>query len=203
MRAVILIRVSAIVGLAGALMCALPASADVHALAVSGNWTVFSGTDPDNKTVCGMRTEGAETRRIAIVQYAGDTGTVLRLRKDSWTIPADTAIGILVQFDNGPQVPVKGAGSGQEMSVNLALEQTLPFMVSFGAGTQIRVLFQEGNELPWTSSLTGSAKALDAFDVCRKGLNPAAATQPFSPTAMPPPDQSQPSGASPSVQGRP
>jgi hypothetical protein len=197
------IRLSVIVGLAGALMCALPATAEVHALAVSGNWTVFSGTDPDNKAVCGMRTEGAETRRIAIVQYAGDTGTVLRLRKDSWTIPADIAIGIQVQYDGGPQVPVKGMGSGQEMWVNLPLDQTLPFMVSFGAAMQIRVLFQEGNEPPWTSSLNGSAKALDTFDVCRKGLNPAAATQPFSPAAMPAPDQTQPSGAPPLVQGRP
>lgn len=184
-----------LVGLAGvALLCAPPTSADVHALAVSGHWTVFSGTDPDNKAVCGMRTEGAETRRLAIVQYAGDTGTVLRLRKDSWTIPPSTAIGIQVQFDGGPQVPVKGSGSGQEISVDLPLDQTILFMVSLRAGSQMRILFQEGNEPPWANGLTGSAKALDVFDVCRKGLNPAAATQPFSPSA----DQPQPS-----VQGRP
>jgi len=81
-RAVISTRISAIVGLAGALMCALPATADVHALAVSGNRTEFSGTDPDNKSVCGMRTDGAQTRRIAIVQYAGDTAIGIRVRFD-------------------------------------------------------------------------------------------------------------------------
>jgi len=97
-------------------------------------------------------------------------------------------------------VPVKGMGSGQDMWVNLPLDQTLPFMVSFGAAMQIRVLFPEGNEPPWTRSLNGGAKTLDAFDVCRKGLNPAAATQPFSPGAMP--GQAPTSGAQPLIQSR-
>ncbi len=172
-RSIALKRRLAILGLVGAaLIWAAPASADVHALAVSGHWTVFSGTDLDNKAVCGMRSEGAETRRIAIVQYAGDSGTVLRLRKDSWTIPTNTAIGIQVQFDGGPSVPVNGMGSEQEVSVNLPPDQTVPFMVSFGAAAQIRILFQEGNEPPWTSGLTGSARALEVFDVCRRGLRP-------------------------------
>ena len=187
MRARIL---AAVAVLSAALAATPPASAEMRSLATSGHWTAYGGTGDDNRALCGLRTDGAEARRIAIQQYAGGTGLELWLTKDSWAIPANTQVDIQFQFDAAPPIPMQAAGMDHTLVVGLTLEQSIPFMRGVRAGRQIRVLFQSGTELPWVGGLNGSARIINAFNACRGGLAPAVASQPF---VVPPP----------SVQGRP
>ena len=181
-------RVFAVVGAAcAALAVSLPASADVRVLATAGLWTAYGGTSGDNKAVCGLSTDGAETRRIAIQQNAGVNGLELRLTKDSWSIPANTQVELQVQFDRYPLVAMQAAGLDHALVATMTFEQSLPFMRGVRAGRQIQVYFPSGNEPPWTGGLVGSARALNAFNACRSGLGPAAVTQPFRPAGPPPP----------------
>ena len=152
-------RILALVGVASAaLTCALPASAEIRTLATSGLWSAFGGKGDDLRAVCGIGTEGAETRRITIQQFAGDTGLELRLKKDSWAIPANTSVGIEVQFDRLPPLPLQATGSDHQLVVTMGFDQSIPLMRGIRAGRQIQIVFQSGNELPWVGGLTGSAR---------------------------------------------
>lgn len=203
-------RILAVIGVAAAaLVCVPPASADIHTLVASGLWTAYGGTGDDKLALCGIGTAGVETRRIAIQQYAGDNGLDLRLTKDSWTIPASAQVEIQVQFDGASPVPMQAAGTDHQLVVNMTFDQSVAFMRGVRSGRQIRIVFQSGNELPWVGGLTGSARAIDAFNGCRRGLAPAAATQPFGagPAAPSPgpaaPAPAEPVGPSPPVQTNP
>lgn len=156
------------------------ASAEIRSLATTGVWTAYGGTGDDNRALCGLSTAGAETRRIAIQQYAGETGLELRLVKESWVIPTNTRVDIQFQFDGAPPIPMQAVGADRTLVVALTFEQSMPFMRSVRAGRQIRVIFQAGDELPWVGGLTGSARIINAFNACRGGLAPAVASQPFA-----------------------
>ncbi len=184
-------RTAAFIAVASAaLTCATPAMADIRQLASSGRWSAYGGTGDDNRPLCGVGTEGAEGRRILIQQYAGDTGIELHLKKDSWDIPPNTPVTLQVQFDGVAPEPMQATGSDHQIVVNMTFDQSVPFMHDLRADRQIRVFFLSGNEPPWTGGLSGSGRAIDAFNTCRGGWVPAGGpTQPFSPA---PPVQSHP-----------
>jgi len=170
------------------LVCSLPAMAEYRQLASSGLWSAYGGTGDDGRALCGIGTEGAETRRILIQQYAGESGLEIRLRKDSWAIPANTPVEFQVQVDSGEPTVLQATGTEHQVVVAMTFDQSIPFMRGIRAGRQIRVVFPSGSELPWTGALTGSGRAMNAFNSCRAGLGPAVVTQPFapSPSAAPP-----------------
>lgn len=155
------------------------AQAQTRTIQSSGLWTSYGGTAYDNRPTCGIATSGAEGRRIAVQQSAGDTDLDLVLEKPSWSIPDNTPIELAVQFDNGQTVPDRARGSGNRVILRLPFDRSVPFMRLLRNGSQVRVYFPGGNEAPWTGGLRGSGAAIDAFNDCRASLAPAAPTQPF------------------------
>lgn len=186
---------------AGALACCLalavaPAHAEMTRTFSSGQWSAFSGTMADNHPVCAMSTTGAEGRRIAIQQNAGETGLHMLLDKATWNIPEGTAIDVAVQIDRNATMGLHGTGKGNEVNIDLPFEQAVPLMRELRQGTRIRLFFPGGNEPMWTGGLSGTAAVMNAFNDCRAGLvaahatptqpyatAPAAPTQPYAPSA--------------------
>ncbi len=158
---------------------ATPAFADMHQVAASGLWSAYGGTGPTNVGRCTIETVGGDGRRITISQTAGQTGVDLQLTKDSWAIPANTPIDLRIQFNQDDLVPARATGADQMVTVSLTFQQSVPFMKALRADSQIRVYFPNGNEAVWTGGLSGSSKAIDAFNDCRANFGPAAPTQPY------------------------
>lgn len=187
-------RLFAIPLAAAAMACvtAQPARAE-RVLVTAGLWTAFSDTSSDNRALCGITTVGADGRRITVRQFSGQGGVSVQLVKNSWVIPNDTSVDLRLQFDLNEQVPARAVGGGQQLTFGLNFDQSVPFMRSLRAGSQMRVFFLTGNEPVWTGGLSGSGRAIDAFNDCRSSLAPMQPTQPFAagpaaaPAAPPPP----------------
>lgn len=174
----------------GALLMAVSAStvhAETRTLSSSGLWSAYGGTDEQQRRVCGVVTVGADGRRIDIAQYSENGGIDLSLQKDSWAIPANTEIPLQVQFDRDGAVPSRGVGDGRRVVAHLSFEQSVPFMRALRNGLQIRIYFPSGNEPVWTGGLSGSGRAIDAFNDCRTSLVSSNPTQPFANAPPPPP----------------
>lgn len=174
---------------------AATAHAETRTLSSSGLWSTYGGSDDQQRRVCGVVTVGADGRRIDIAQYAVDGGIDLSLNKNSWAIPGNTEISLQVQFDRDNAVPSRGVGEGQRVVAHLSFEQSVPFMRALRNGIQIRIYFPGGNEPVWTGGLSGSGRAIDAFNDCRTSLVASNPTQPFSnapPRPPAPPVQSAP-----------
>lgn len=160
--------------------------AETRTLSSSGLWSAYGGTDDQQRRVCGVVTVGADGRRIDIAQYAADGDIDLSLHKDSWTIPGNTEIPLLIQFDRDNAVPARGVGDGRRVVSHLSFAQSVPFMRALRNGLQVRIRFPSGNEPVWTGGLSGSGRAIDAFNDCRLSLAPTNPSQPYgSPPAVP------------------
>ncbi len=170
--------------LSAAALIASPARAEMHQTYASGQWNAFTGTNAENHPVCGIATSGAEGRRIAIEQKAGETGLQLMLDKATWNIPDDTSVDLTVQIDRNAAIPFSGKGSHNQITVDIPFEQSIPMMRQLRAGTVLRVFFPSGNEAMWTGGLTGTGNVINAFNDCRGSLMPASApgapTQPYT-----------------------
>lgn len=192
---------------AGALACAFvlaspflarPAHAAPQVVYSAGQWTAFSDTTADHQPVCGIATTGAEGRRIAIQQQAGQTGLLMLLDKASWSIPSGTPIDVAVQVDGGDAMPMKGTGAGNQVTLDISFQESVTLMRAIRAGRQIRVYFPAGNEPMWSGGLNGTGAVINAFNGCRAAFPPPPPTQPYQPSpgqpaapapAAPPPTQ--------------
>jgi hypothetical protein len=157
-----------------------PARAELRTIANAGLWSTYGGTDDQQRRVCGVVTVGGDGRRIDVAQYSADGGIDLSLQKDSWSIPANTGIDMQLQFDRDGAVPQHGIGDGRRVVAHMDFAQTVPFMRALRNGVQIRVFFPNGNEPVWTGGLSGSGRAIDAFNDCRASLSAGAPTQPYA-----------------------
>lgn len=180
--------------LAAGIAASTPALAQeqTREIAAAGLWASYSGTSEDSHALCSLATTGAEGRRITVLQYAGQTGIDLRLEKDSWIIPGSTPIDLAVQFDSEPPIQARATGSGKTLSVRMDFPQSVPFMRALRRDTQIRITFPSGSELPWTGGLSGSSRAIDAFNQCRDHLGPAVPVAPTQPYLAPPATATEP-----------
>lgn len=172
----------------GALVAAVSASAahaETRTLANSGLWSTYGGSDDQQRRVCGVVTVGGDGRRIDIAQYAIDGGIDLSLHRDSWAIPPNTEIPLQVQFDRDGAVQSRGIGEGRRVVSHLSFAQSVPFMRALRNGVQIRIFFPSGNEPVWTGGLSGSSRAIDAFNDCRTSLSSANPTQPYASAPAP------------------
>jgi hypothetical protein len=167
-----------------AILAAPPAQAEMHQTYASGQWNAFTGTNAENHPVCGIATNGAEGRRIAIEQESGETGLQLMLAKATWNIPDGTGVDLTVQIDRGAAIPVRGKGSHNQVTADIPFDQSIPLMRQLRAGTVLRLFFPSGNEAMWTGGLSGTSNVINAFNDCRGSLMPAAApgapTQPYA-----------------------
>lgn len=189
-------------GLAVVLLTAtMAAHAEVRPLFASGLWSAYGGQADDQRPVCGIATNGAEGRRVAIEQSAGETGLEILLEKPSWAIPDNTPIEVMLQIDGNAALPIRATGSATRVMIRMPFENSVPFMRGLRHGQQIRVYFPNGNETVWTGGLRGSSAVIDAFNDCRANLMPAVPTQPFRGESGPGPSApTQPFGT-PAPQG--
>jgi hypothetical protein len=163
-----------------------PALGETRIIQSSGLWNAYGGTDDDGRAVCGISTSGADGRRIAVQQSAGETDLDLVLEKPSWAIPDNTPIDLAIQFDNAQAFPDHATGAGNRVTLRLPFDRSIPFMRSLRGRSQVRVYFPSGNEVAWTGGLGGSSAAIDAFNDCRAALAPAGPSQgPSQPYAAP------------------
>lgn len=85
--------------LTGCLAVANPTHAETRTLFNAGLWSTYGGTDERQHTVCGIASVGADRRRIAIQQSAGETDLEIVLEKATWAIPENTPIEVVLQVD--------------------------------------------------------------------------------------------------------
>lgn len=181
---------------------ATPARAEIRTLFDSGLWSAYGGTDEGQRAVCGIATVGADGRRIAIQQLSGEADLELVLEKPSWAIPENTSIEVVVQVDGQSWRPDRSVGSTNQVRARVSFGVSIGFMRAVRTGQVVRVFFPSGTEPPWTGGLRGSSAAMNALNDCRAAFPPAAPTQPFpqgqpqpntpptqpfSPSATPPP----------------
>lgn len=190
-------RIIGVAGLAAAAMaCSAPAFA--RQPPSPALWSAYGGNGDDGRPLCGITTAGAEGRRIAIEQSAGETAIELRLQKDSWAIPDGTQVELRIQFDTNEPVALLATGSSRHLTASLAFDQSVPVMRGIRAGRIVRVFFPSGSEPPWTGGLLGSGRALDGFNTCRVRLSAPPVTQPFpSPPSGDAPGPTQPFAPTP------
>ena len=163
----------------------------------SGLWAAYSGTTSDHRPLCAIATTGGEGRRVAIRQYAGETGLEIQLSKDSWAIPANTQAEVRFQFDGRPATQDHAVGSGQTLALPMSFERSVSFMRALRHGRVLSVIFPEGNEPAWTGGLSGSGNVITAFNTCRESLAssaqaPQGPTQPFRTAPTQPTGPTQP-----------
>ncbi len=176
------------VGLACLASVVPAANAATHETYRAGEWSTYSGNAEDQRQVCGIVTNAGADREIAVEQFPGDQGLDIRLRKTTWTIPDNTAVNVQLQFDGRGAVPSRALGTGRVVTLHLQFADTVTFMRALRYGTVLRVYFPDGNEIPWSASLSGSGAAISAFNDCRATLAPAEPTQPYRvPADQPPP----------------
>ena len=85
-------------------------------------------------------------------------------------------------------------GDGRSIHVDIGFDRSVPFMRAMRYGASLQVSFVTGNEPPWHGSLSGSSRAIDAFNSCRASLGGAEMTQPFTPST---PTQPYPASPAP------
>jgi len=171
--------VLAIATMIGGLAITTPARAELRTLFESGLWSTYGGTDETQRNVCGIATAGADGRRIAIQQYAGETDLELVLEKPTWVIPENTPIDVMVQIDGYSWRPDRSVGTGNRVRTRIPFGTSIEFMRAIRAGQVVRVTFHSGTEPAWTGGLRGSSAAMNVLNECRAAFPPPAPTQPF------------------------
>lgn len=185
----------------GALLCApAPAVAQTTVLARAGIWQAFSLTTADNQTMCGIM-GGEGTHALMVKHVQGQDGAWLEIARRGWRIPARAQPRITIEMDG--RVAFTGSTIrnrrhadmlGQDFS---SLSEGAEFVRRLGQGTQLRVVFHEGDETPWLLPLAGSREVSAAFAGCLQRLYPAGLPQ-AAPRAAPPP-RTQPFDARPAA----
>lgn len=160
----------------------------------SGDWRAFSGTDDQNRLICGMATGNpADGRSLEIRAVIGDPQLWFTASKPTWDIPQGTRVPVLMR--EAGVVPWTLEARGQGHTTTWALPQTEVdlFEGAFRAGTQMTISFPSGSEAPWQVELTGSNAVDNTFRRCVSdytarvaAAHPQAPTQPFgTPSTQP------------------
>jgi len=119
-------------------LSASPVQAQVNTLFSSGLWSAYGGLAPDRRPVCGITTVGAEGRRIAIEQFAGETGLEVVFEKPTWSIPEGTTVDIVVAIDGAAGHSGRATGSDKRMVMAVPFEASVGLMRGVRYGQQIR-----------------------------------------------------------------
>jgi hypothetical protein len=168
----------------------------------AGAWDSFSGRSGENKPVCGAGTTNpADGRRFELRFDIGGTATTLSASKPNWSVPAGTHVTVVMQV--GLNTPWTLQGTGHDHSIDWTLDPAAmqTFDRQFRGASSMTLTFPDGNESPWSLSLSGSTAVSDTFGRCIRDLTrqlqanppppagapaPQAPTQPFSTPAAPP-----------------
>lgn len=203
-------------GVLGVGVCALALAGGAAAATTtyyhSGDWRALSGTDAQNRLVCGMATGNpTDGRSLEIRAVIGDPQLWFTVSKPSWDIPAGTTIPVVLQEPGAVPWTLEAKGQGHAMSWALPQSEVDLFEGAFRAGTDMTISFPSGTEAPWHVVLTGSNAVDDTFRRCVRDYTARAAaaagpqtptqpfgapaTQPFSPPIAATPLQPPPAAA--------
>ena len=64
--------------------------------------------------------------------------------------------------------------------MQMGSDQSAAFMRALRNGSVMQIIFPDGSEPMWTGGLSGSGRAINAFNDCRMQLEPGLPTQPYS-----------------------
>ncbi len=190
----------------GALAAAGAAGAGTTSCYRAGYWRAFSGTDEQNRLLCGMATSNArDGRTLEIRAVIGDPGLTFLASKPTWDIPPDTKVPLVMQAEGAVPWTQEAVGGGHALRWALPEIEAGTFEQAFRDGSEMTISFPSGNEPPWKVLLTGSGSVDKTFRRCVQDYSARAAaaaqpptqpfgqpaTQPFAPpiaaTPLPPP----------------
>jgi hypothetical protein len=179
------------------------ASAQMQTYYHAGAWDAFSGRNDKGGAVCGVGTTGpGDTRHLTIRFDIGATNTVFSASKPDWSIPDNTQVTVVMQIGLNPPWTQHATGHGNAIDWTLDPNAIQVFDRQFRGAPSMTLSFPDGNEPPWTLSLTGSTAISDTFGRCVTDLTrqmratqppasatpaPQGATQPFNPPPAAPP----------------
>ena len=184
------------------LLAPAAALAQVQTYFHAGAWDALSGRNGQGGAVCGVgSTNGANGRRLEITFNIGGTDTAFSASKPDWTIPDDTHVTVIMQVGLNTPWTVQAIGHGHTIDWALDRGAMEGFDRQFRGAPSMTLTFPDGNEPPWTLSLTGSTMISETFARCVRDLTrqvqqynapsaggapvPQGATQPFaSPTTQ-------------------
>jgi hypothetical protein len=173
-----------------------------------GAWDAFSGRGDTGGPVCGVGTTNpSDSRRFSLRFDIGGQVTTLSASKPDWTVPDNTHVTVVMQV--GLNTPWTAQGTGHDHSIEWTLDAAAMqiFDRQFRGASSMTLTFPDGNEPPWSLSLTGSTAISDTFGRCIRDLTrqvqaspppantapaPRAATQPFGEPVAPPPGSPAP-----------
>jgi hypothetical protein len=177
----------------GALAAVGVAAAATTSYYRAGYWRAFSGTDEQNRLLCGMATSNAtDGRTLEIRASIGDPGLAFLASKPTWDIPPGTKIPVVVRAEGA--VPWTEEAVGGEHALRWAFPEAEAgtFEQAFRDGSEMTVSFPSGNEPPWRVLLAGSRAVDKTFRRCVQDYTARAAaaaqppTQPFGRPATQP-----------------
>ncbi|HJS84952.1 MAG TPA: hypothetical protein VJ779_05790 [Acetobacteraceae bacterium] len=190
----------------GALVAAGAAGAGTTSYYRAGPWRAFSGTDEQNRLVCGMATSnGRDGRTLEIRAVIGDPGLAFLASKPTWDIPPGTKIPVVMQAAGAVPWTQEAVGEAHALRWKLPETEAGTFEQAFRDDGEMTVSFPSGNEPPWRVLLAGSTSVDNTFRRCVQDYSARAAasaqpptqpfgqpsTQPFAPaiasTPLPPP----------------
>jgi hypothetical protein len=172
-------------GLAALIVAALPAApagAQILTIGTYGAWTAYGGATPQGSRVCGIEVRG-DDREIHIKYFRGQPSFAVELFKRSWDIPQRVPVALSLQFGGYSTPSLRGVGYPRQdrlpahVGVSITFEGSRAFWQALRGAATGRVVFESGNERPWTVSLSGSNAAVTAMSDCIRRMG--APTQPF------------------------
>ena len=179
-------RVPRLFVIAALALAATPAGAATTVYYRAGVWHAFSGTDTQDRMVCGIGTENPTDGRTLNLSFviAGDA-LAFEAGKPGWNIPDGLSVPVVLQIGVAAPWNFQAIGQGGSLGWSLGLGSIRDFDLQFRQAATMLLSFPSGNEAPWMISLAGSTAADNTFARCITDLTrqmrarPATPTQPF------------------------
>jgi hypothetical protein len=160
-----------------------------------GGWDAFSGPGVDGKPVCGIgSTNSADASSFSLRFQIGGEVILFEAKKPGWSIPAGTAIPVVMQIGLDTPWSLQATGDGQTVRWELGRAAVQTFDVQFRRSSSMTLTFPSGNEPPWTIGLYGSTAISNAFGRCVTDFTRRSGGQPIAPLPTGP---TQPFGEAP------
>lgn len=175
----------------------------------SGNWSVYKGHTAAGKPACELFTAAPDNSRFFSIDYfPGATSLQGMIIKPTWSIPKRTLVPIIISVGGDTPYHARAVGDGDSIWWAIPRKIVDGFVDELANENRMVIVFQAGNEPPWTISLNGSDASIAVFVHCMAELvgkpSDGGSTQPFntSPTEPYAPHKSN-GGDAPKQEGAP
>lgn len=179
--------------MAGLLLMAAPAVAQVAETRQSGAWTNLEGVADSGQPMCGMSING--DGRIFVVKYfAGDENLFIHMGRVGWSLRPGASVKVRLTFGSAtPWAATASAiGDGRLVQFQVPNSMVPVFEREFRASARFTVEFPGTREEGWAGSMVGSDGAASEFVRCierigARMLDPFRAPGGSRPSAAPAP----------------